>query len=56
MRVEVCRSGPVKHIREIPDYVLSRDYAGKGVANPVSMIRAMKLAVGMAERQEYSFA
>ena len=56
MRVEVCRSGPVKHIREIPDYVLSRVYAGKGAANPVSMIGAMKLAVGMAERQEYSFA
>ena len=36
----------MKHIREIPDYVLSRDYDGKGVANPVSMIRAMKLAVG----------
>jgi len=42
--------------REIPVYVLSRDYAGKGVANQVSMVGAMKLAVGMAERQEYSFA
>jgi len=46
----------VKHIWVIPDYVLSRDYAGKGVANPVSMFRAMKLAIRMAERQEYSFA
>jgi len=56
MRLEVCRSGSVKYIWEIPDYVLSRDYAGKGVANQVSMVGAMKLAVGMAERQEYSFA
>ncbi|MCP4609455.1 MAG: hypothetical protein GY845_12145 [Planctomycetes bacterium] len=46
----------MKHIWEIPDYVLSCDYADKGAANPESIIGAMKAAIRMAERQEYSFA
>ncbi len=46
----------MKHIWEIPDYVLSCDFAGNGAANSVPMIGAMEVAIRMAKGKEYSFA